>query len=959
MLGTGPTPFPSKTITESGTHQLHNSMARPEHLGLQPGVSPPYVVPTRLPRELELRLDSSEVSRPLRQDVPNPQQSDPSIANSSMSLSETSQARQPMKNLPDAPGQVSPAVPVADRSLSVAQMRSPMISETKVAPKKVSELPVKVPFKSQSAGVATIVGSPKSSETFEVIAGPGGISDTVVKVPVNSQTELNAMTTASVNLFEITETNEILKDQLEAQVVLPVDSSLAMARSELPEESEVALRPGDALEPEVGDGDKSLAAEVSVTSSIVRFSKVSETEISSDVSMPLSHETSILQATTSLISSPVAKLKVGSESQEREKALGNAVAQEVARLQPVDDSVTMSPVSPSEELEVELGFEDPMDIAEEDTVIPEPTDTPLYAAMVQVSGAAEAQTGTNEILEAPLQEVLGSAQRDNPLTIESQKLTDESIQLPSVPQLPYRIQAGPGPMQIAVRETGDSRPAMTAVAAVPDPPRGPKSSPAEFSSNVTERQNQLPGLDVRISVDLRQMDILAVMKFLAKEGNLNIVAGKNVGGRISLTLKEVTVLDILDIIALSYELAYVVQNGIIHMMTEADYTRLFGAPFADQRKVRTIQLENADANAVAALLNNMKSAVGRVIGDPQTRTLVLIDVPEKLGPMVTAAENMDEATKLQTQVFELHYGKAEEVQPEIEKVLTPNLGGVRLDKRTNTLVVTDLASRMNDVQRVLRAFDRKTREVNIESKIIQVRLSDKYQMGVNWEVLFKQLADLRLQGTFPIAPPVGAAGPIGRLTVGTLADDDFTAVLDLLQTVGKTNVLSTPQIAVVENEEAKILVGTREAFITSSVTSTTSATTTAEEVTFVDVGVSLTVTPTINREGYVTMKIKPEVSSVNRTLTTASGNQIPIVQTSTAESTVMVKDGVTIIIAGLIEDQSIQTTNKVPLLGDIPFLGAAFRNKDDEIIKSELVIFLTPTIISGRDSIASGAPTFP
>jgi len=112
------------------------------------------------------------------------------------------------------------------------------------------------------------------------------------------------------------------------------------------------------------------------------------------------------------------------------------------------------------------------------------------------------------------------------------------------------------------------------------------------------------------------------------------------------------------------------------------------------------------------------------------------------------------------------------------------------------------------------------------------------------------------------------------------------------------------------------------------------------------------VTPTINQEGFVTMKIKPEVSSVTRTLTTASGNQIPIVQTSTAETTIMVKDGVTIIIAGLIEDQSLNTTKKVPILGDIPILGAAFRSKEEEVIKSELVIFLTPTIISGKESVA-------
>ena len=191
-----------------------------------------------------------------------------------------------------------------------------------------------------------------------------------------------------------------------------------------------------------------------------------------------------------------------------------------------------------------------------------------------------------------------------------------------------------------------------------------------------------------------------------------------------------------------------------------------------------------------------------------------------------------------------------------------------------------------------------------------------------------------------------------QLTIRTLADDNFETVIELLQTVGTTDVLSTPRISVVENEEAKILVGTREAFITSVVTQTQQAATTSEEVTFIDVGVSLTVTPTINQEGFVTMKIKPEVSSVTRTLTTASGNQIPIVQTSTAETTVMVKDGVTIVIAGLIEDQSLNTTKKIPILGDIPILGAAFRSKEEEVIKSELVIFLTPTIISGKESIA-------
>jgi len=95
------------------------------------------------------------------------------------------------------------------------------------------------------------------------------------------------------------------------------------------------------------------------------------------------------------------------------------------------------------------------------------------------------------------------------------------------------------------------------------------------------------------------------------------------------------------------------------------------------------------------------------------------------------------------------------------------------------------------------------------------------------------------------------------------------------------------------------------------------------------------------------MKIKPEVSSVISYVTTSNNNQIPVVDTSEAETTVMVKDGVTIVIGGLIKDEKIDTVNKVPVVGDIPIVGLAFRNKYKTVRKTELVIFLTPRIMSG------------
>jgi general secretion pathway protein D len=140
------------------------------------------------------------------------------------------------------------------------------------------------------------------------------------------------------------------------------------------------------------------------------------------------------------------------------------------------------------------------------------------------------------------------------------------------------------------------------------------------------------------------------------------------------------------------------------------------------------------------------------------------------------------------------------------------------------------------------------------------------------------------------------------------------------------------------------------------VTQTQSAATTAEQVTFVDVGLQLKVLPTINEEGFINMKIRPEVSSVSRTLVTAAGNQIPIVDTSSADTTVMVKDGTTLVIAGLIKDEKIRTEKKFPILADVPILGALFRSRDDRVAKTELVFFLTPTIFSGEQSVGVTGP---
>jgi type II secretory pathway component GspD/PulD (secretin) len=546
----------------------------------------------------------------------------------------------------------------------------------------------------------------------------------------------------------------------------------------------------------------------------------------------------------------------------------------------------------------------------------------------------------------PIKKIRSSQFRKQPAGIARVVLVLSS-ELPYLPDLPYRIQAAPGPLKIVFGEAvakSAAEPAANSLVAA----EAPKAPAPPMKIPVQQRMQTLPGLSRRISIDLRQIDILAVMKFLAEEGNLNIATGKNVGGRVRIFLKDVSIRDVLDIIALTYELAYVVQNGIIHVMTEADYQRLFGSSFADQRQVVSLKLQYGDPTNVAALLGNIKSAVGRVIADAQTGMLVLMDVPGKLEQMVAAAKSMDKATQMQTEVFELRYAKAEEIAPEVEKAITPQIGAVRLDKRTNTLVVTDMPSNLPGIRKVIGAFDRKTREVSIEAMILEVTLDDQYDVGVNWQRAFAALRDFKLQSQFPVVPTLAS---FGQIAVGTIADDNFSVVIDALQTVGTTKILSKPQISVVENEEASIHVGENQAYVSAVVTQTQNASTTAEEVVFIDVGVTLKVTPSINQDGFVTMKIRPEISSVTDTLVTAAGNSIPILQTSEAETTVMVQDGRTIVIGGLVQEETKESTKKIPILGDIPILKYMFQNWHEAVDRSEIVIFLTPTIISGSESV--------
>ena len=452
-----------------------------------------------------------------------------------------------------------------------------------------------------------------------------------------------------------------------------------------------------------------------------------------------------------------------------------------------------------------------------------------------------------------------------------------------------------------------------------------------------------------ISLDLKGMDIRDVLKVLSQKSGLNIVADKDVKGAVSLYLKDVDVMAALDVLVTTNDLAYEQEGLLIRIMPQNKYLKLHGKDFKDRTKTEIVKLKYADANDIAKVITKMKSKIGKVIPDSSSSTIVLIDNPYNIKSMKDVIAEVD--VLLVTEVFSLDYGDAEAVQGKIEKMISDNVGSAKFDNRTNKIIVKDTQKKIDDIKKVIEAFDEKTRVVVIDANIIKVTLTDKYSYGIDWADI-ASLGDITLTGSSNLTTSLTGTTP-STLTVATATN--YSTVISLLDTFGQTDVLSRPRITVADKEDAMILVGAKEVYVTSEVTTTSGGTYhTTDNVQFVDVGVRLTVTPEINSEGYIRMKIRPEVSDTDATktviLTNPDGSTrsiIPHVTTSEAETTLLVKDKTTIILGGLMKNTVTEYRDKVPFLGDLPLLGKFFSTQGKSKEKTELVILLTPHIIEG------------
>ena len=462
-----------------------------------------------------------------------------------------------------------------------------------------------------------------------------------------------------------------------------------------------------------------------------------------------------------------------------------------------------------------------------------------------------------------------------------------------------------------------------------------------------------------ITLDVREMNVIDVIKFLALKGDFNIVVSGKIEGRVTLYLKNVSIKDALDIILISNNLAYYVESNIAHVMPGAEYEAMFGKKFNDKLEVAIVNLKYAKPSYVLSALENMKSTLGRAIIDEDTGSVVMIDTPQTLAAMKKAIANME--TPADVFVYQLQYAKADALTEKLKARLDgATVGSITMDERSNQLIIRALPERRKEVEAMIRSLDAPTKEVLIEVNVLQIVLKPKFDVGIDWEVDFSQLNDTLLQNTTfqniflnedNLSTSDNVASTFTKVGVGTISANRFASSIRFLRQVSDTKILSNPKILVTNNEEATTHIGDTVPYIISTTSGTGDNAITSEDVRFVDVGLKLNVKPTINDDGFVTMKLKPEISTVVSSIESQGGG-IPQVNRTVVETTVMVRDGLTIILGGLKKDNKTHTKRGIPGFMDIPFLDKLFSRTADAIEKTEIVLFITPHIVTGKESLS-------
>lgn len=393
--------------------------------------------------------------------------------------------------------------------------------------------------------------------------------------------------------------------------------------------------------------------------------------------------------------------------------------------------------------------------------------------------------------------------------------------------------------------------------------------------------------------------------------------------------------------------------------------------------IYVVPLKNAEASKLAITLRALVAADGSS-NDPtntnaQGNSNINARAPTTPNQGAAAAMNLGGAGGGAGGANPLGGGSSAAASTALTSTSEPSTGGIiQADPNTNSLIITATEPVFRDLMKVIAQLDRRRAQVYIESMIVELTDQNAAELGVQWQAL--NSSNTAFAGTNFIGPTtsgntniigasaainavLGTAGavataPLGLgLNVGSITSFGknlaFSSLLRAVSTISGANVLSTPNLMTLDNEEARIIVGQNIPIVTGSYAQTGSATTVTPFQTFTrqDVGLTLRVRPQVSENGTVKLQIFQEVSSIQN-FSAATG---VVLNKRNVESNVIVEDGQIIVLGGLIGDDYTDGSSKIPWLGDLPLIGALFRYDNKSRKRSNLMVFIRPTVLRNNE----------
>ncbi|MDD1782198.1 pilus (MSHA type) biogenesis protein MshL [Enterovibrio sp. ZSDZ35] len=439
----------------------------------------------------------------------------------------------------------------------------------------------------------------------------------------------------------------------------------------------------------------------------------------------------------------------------------------------------------------------------------------------------------------------------------------------------------------------------------------------------------------RLRINAKNVDAKAFFGSLVQGTDFNLVMHPDVDGKITVSLKDVTVPEALNVVADIYGFNVETHGRLIQIFPAALRTETFTVDY--------LQLQRAGVSLTSVSTGAIATESSSSNGGEETTDRTSASTG---GTVIE--------TRAQSSFWE-----------QLERAVAAMIGqgdgrSIVVSPQASLITVKAYPNELREVRNFLEASQKRlTRQVILEAKILEVTLSDGYQQGISWANIAQSIGSGGVSISRPETDLVGdlISNVIGGQTNVKITDGDFSAVLSFLDTQGDVNVLSSPRVTAANNQKAVIKVGGDEYFVTDISSSDTSGDNSDSgpniELTPFFSGISLDVTPQIDDENGVLLHVHPAVIDVvteNKEIQLGNSSTpyiLPLAKTSIRESDSIIhaRSGDVVVIGGLMKSSYDEQVSKVPLLGDIPGLGHLFRNVNRLKQKTELVILLQPSVV--------------